>query len=157
MTMSKQTSKNATKKISFVERSYGTGRRKSSIARAFLSPGKGAITINGRTVDEYFGGTIIHKANALEPLSAVGAEGQFDITLTAKSGGIKGQAGAIRLAIARALVCFQVAQQSIENAVDSAWHSILRKGGYLTRIAAETERKKTGQPKARRKKQFSKR
>ncbi|HJN38489.1 MAG TPA: 30S ribosomal protein S9 [Gammaproteobacteria bacterium] len=150
-------SKQAGKKITFVEKSYGTGRRKSSVARAFLSPGKGEITINGKTVDEYFGGAVIHKVNAVEPLKAVGAEGQFDLKITAKSGGIKGQSGAIRLAISRALVAFQIAQQSIQDAVDSAWHSILRKGGFLTRIAAETERKKTGQPKARRKKQFSKR
>ena len=84
-------------------------------------------------------------------------EGQFDLMITTKSGGIKGQAGAIRLAIARALIAFQMKQEDLKEAVECAWHSILKKGGYLRRNAAKVERQKIGRKGARADKQFSKR
>ena len=125
---------------------YGTGRRKSSVARVFITPGKGEITVNKRTLDEYFGLETL-KTIAKQPLVATGTADQYDIMITVKGGGTTGQAGAIRLGVARAL-----------NAIDrDANRAALKKAGFLTRDARVVERKKAGLHKARRAPQFSKR
>ena len=124
---------------------YGTGRRKSSAARVFLKPGKGAITVNGRTHDEFFGrktGRMIVR----QPLELVQMVDRFDINVLVDGGGITGQAGAIRHGITRALIEY-----------DETLRKPLRAAGFVTRDAREVERKKVGFHKARRRKQFSKR
>jgi len=122
-----------------------TGRRKASIARIYLKDGKGNITVNKKTLDKYF--TIDElKYQILRPFSVVEAEGKYDLIINLKGGGFKGQAEALRLAISRALVKI--------NPDDK---SALKKEGFLTRDARVVERKKPGQPKARKKFQFSKR
>ena len=122
-----------------------TGRRKSSAARAFLSKGKGEITINNRTLNEYFGRETTRMI-VRQPLETVGMTDQFDIKLTVKGGGNTGQAGAIRHAISRALLAY-----------DEELRGTLRKAGFLTRDAREVERKKIGLHKARKRPQYSKR
>lgn len=122
-----------------------TGRRKASIARIYVKDGKGNITINKRSFDEYFTVTEL-KHQVLRPFSIIEAEGKYDINANIKGGGIKGQAEALRLAISRALIKI--------NPEDK---SALKKAGFLTRDARVVERKKPGQPKARKKFQFSKR
>lgn len=122
-----------------------TGRRKSSSARAFLVPGKGQITINKRTIEEYFGRETARMV-VRQPLEAVGVMDKFDVNVTVKGGGNTGQAGAIRHAIARALVD-----------QDETLRSSMRQGGFLTRDAREVERKKIGLHKARKRPQYSKR
>ena len=122
-----------------------TGRRKSSSARAFLVPGKGQITINKRTIEEYFGRETARMV-VRQPLEAVGVIDKFDVNVTVKGGGNTGQAGAIRHAIARALVD-----------QDENLRSPMRQGGFLTRDAREVERKKIGLHKARKRPQYSKR
>ncbi len=122
-----------------------TGRRKSSSARVFLKPGKGAITVNGRPLDEFFGrktGVMIVR----QPLELVQLADRFDINVTVEGGGITGQAGAIRHGITRALMDY-----------DSELRKPLRAAGFVTRDAREVERKKVGRRKARRGTQFSKR
>jgi small subunit ribosomal protein S9 len=123
----------------------GTGRRKRAVARVFLRPGKGDITINGRPVDEYFG-TELGRAMIRQPLLATETADKFDILITARGGGNAGQAGAIRLGIARALVDFNAELRGKLKAL-----------GFLTRDAREHERKKYGQKGARKRFQFSKR
>ncbi len=121
------------------------GRRKASIARIYVKEGKGNITINKKTLEEYF--TVPElKYQILRPFSVVEAENKYDINVNLKGGGIKGQAEALRLAISRALVKI--------NPDDKG---ALKKEGFLTRDARVVERKKPGQPKARKKFQFSKR
>jgi len=122
-----------------------TGRRKSSSARVFLVPGKGQITINKRTIEEYFGRETARMV-VRQPLEAVELMDKFDVNVTVKGGGNTGQAGAIRHAIARALVGH-----------DEGLRSAMRKGGFLTRDAREVERKKIGLHKARKRPQYSKR
>jgi small subunit ribosomal protein S9 len=122
-----------------------TGRRKSSSARVFLVPGKGQITINKRTIEEYFGRETARMV-VRQPLEAVGVIDKFDVNVTVKGGGNTGQAGAIRHAIARALVD-----------QDETLRSPMRQGGFLTRDAREVERKKIGLHKARKRPQYSKR
>lgn len=122
-----------------------TGRRKSSAARAFLTAGKGDITINNRTLNEYFGRETTRMI-VRQPLETVGMTDKFDIKLTVKGGGNTGQAGAIRHAISRALLAY-----------DEELRGTLRKAGFLTRDAREVERKKIGLHKARKRPQFSKR
>ncbi len=125
---------------------YATGRRKEATARVWLFPeGRGRIIVNGRKPTQYFcrEDLVIHM---IEPLRAVDLEGKFDIKAKVRGGGISGQAGAIRLGIARALVKF-----------DPNLRPILRKGGFLTRDPRMVERKKYGRPKARKRFQFSKR
>ena len=124
---------------------YGTGRRKSSVARVYLSAGKGEITINGRSIDEYFG-TEILKTIVRQPLVVTGTEGKFDISVTVKGGGTTGQAGAVRHGISRALL-----------EADADYRPVLKKEGFLTRDPRMKERKKYGLKKARRAPQFSKR
>ena len=125
--------------------SLATGRRKSSSARVFLKLGKGAITVNGRPLDEFFGrktGVMIVR----QPLELVQLANKFDITVTVAGGGITGQAGAIRHGITRALMDY-----------DPELRKPLRAAGFVTRDAREVERKKVGRRKARRGTQFSKR
>ncbi len=124
---------------------YGTGRRKSSVARVFITPGKGNITINKRSLDEYFGLDTL-KVIVKQPLVATGTEEQYDLMITVKGGGTTGQAGAIRQGIARALI-----------EADADFRPTLKKEGYLTRDSRMKERKKYGLKAARRAPQFSKR
>ncbi len=123
----------------------GTGRRKSSVARIFLRPGKGQITINGRAMDQYFVNETA-RAQVRQPLLATETADKFDILILADGGGILGQAGAARLGIARALCEF-----------NSELRGKLKQLGYLTRDPREHERKKYGQKGARKRFQFSKR
>ncbi len=124
---------------------YGTGRRKSSVARVFMTPGKGEITINKRSMDDYFGLETL-KTIAKQPLVATNTADQYDIKITVKGGGTTGQAGAIRQGIARALL-----------EADADFRPVLKKAGYLTRDPRMKERKKYGLKAARRAPQFSKR
>ncbi len=124
---------------------YGTGRRKSSIARVFLKPGKGDIIVNDKPVDEYFSretGRMVVR----QPLVLTENEAKFDIKVNVLGGGETGQAGAVRHGITRALIDFSADLKSA-----------LKKAGFVTRDAREVERKKVGFHKARRRKQFSKR
>ena len=127
------------------EKYYGTGRRKKSVARVFLVPGKGNITINKRDIDEYFGIETL-KVIVRQPLAALDAVSKYDVIVTVKGGGYTGQAGAVRHGLARALV-----QADAEN------RPVLKKAGYLTRDPRMKERKKYGLKAARRAPQFSKR
>ena len=124
---------------------YGTGRRKSSVARVFMTPGKGEITINKRSIDDYFGLETL-KTIAKQPLVATNTADQYDIKITVKGGGTTGQADAIRQGIARALL-----------EADADFRPVLKKAGYLTRDPRMKERKKYGLKAARRAPQFSKR
>ena len=124
---------------------YGTGRRKSSTARVFLKPGSGAITVNKRPLDVFFG----RKTASMivrQPLELMNLTEQFDVNVTVKGGGTTGQAGAIRHGLTRALMVY-----------DESLRPALRKAGYVTRDAREVERKKVGLRKARRSTQYSKR
>jgi small subunit ribosomal protein S9 len=124
---------------------YSTGRRKSSAARVFMKRGDGNITINNRTLEQYFGretGRMVVR----QPLETVDLLGQMDINITVKGGGITGQAGAIRHGITRALIEY-----------DETLRKPLRQAGFVTRDAREVERKKVGLHKARKRPQFSKR
>ncbi len=128
-----------------VQYNYGTGRRKSAVARVFIKPGKGDIQVNGKPLDVFFsretGRMVVRQA--LEVTSHLGT---FDITVNVTGGGESGQAGAVRHGIARALIEY-----------DAALKPALKKAGLVTRDAREVERKKVGLHKARRRKQFSKR
>lgn len=128
-----------------IQHKYGTGRRKTSTSRVFLSPGAGNIKINGKTLQEYFGRETSRMV-VMQPLELVEMVGKFDLFVTVKGGGSSGQAGAIRHGITRAL---------IDN--DESLRPVLRKAGYVTRDARMVERKKVGLHKARRATQFSKR
>jgi len=128
-----------------LQQNYGTGRRKSSTARVFLRKGTGNITVNGRPLDEFFGRET-SRMIVRQPLELTKTTEQFDILVTVEGGGTTGQAGAIRLGIARALVEY-----------DDSLKAQLRRAGFMTRDAREVERKKVGLHKARRATQFSKR
>lgn len=124
---------------------YGTGRRKNSTARVFLRPGNGRIFVNKRELDAYFPRDVL-KADLVRPLVVTETTQDFDIHVNVRGGGLSGQAGAIRLGIARALIEFK-----------PDFRPALKAQGFLTRDARKVERKKPGQPGARRKFQFSKR
>jgi len=124
---------------------YGTGRRKSSVARVYLLPGTGKITINKKDIDEYLGLETL-KVIVRQPFAATNTEGKFDVIVNVKGGGFTGQAGAIRHGIARALLT-----------VDADYRPALKSAGYLTRDPRMKERTKYGLKKARRAPQFSKR
>ena len=124
---------------------YGTGRRTSSVARVYLVPGTGKITINKRDMDEYFGLETL-KVVVRQPLTATETADKFDVLVNVRGGGYTGQAGAIRHGIARALLN-----------VDADYRPVLKKAGYLTRDPRMKERKKYGLKAARRAPQFSKR
>lgn len=124
---------------------YGTGRRKTSTARVFITKGAGDIVVNGKPVDEYFGREVARMI-VRQPLQATDNAEAFDVKVTVKGGGSFGQAGAIRHGLTRALMSY-----------DEALHPTLREAGYVTRDSREVERKKVGLRKARKKPQFSKR
>lgn len=136
---------------------YGTGRRKSSTARVFLRPGKGEIKVNGRTLQEYFCRETACMV-VMQPLETVDLVNKFDIYVTVAGGGISGQAGAVRLGIARALVAYD--ETGLVEGAEPNPNSIRRKlraRGLLTRDSRRVERKKVGLHKARRATQYSKR
>ena len=124
---------------------YGTGRRKSSVARVYLVPGTGKVTINNRDIDEYFGLETL-KVVVRQPLALTGTETKYDVLVNVKGGGYTGQAGAIRHGISRALL-----------EADAEHRPTLKAAGFLTRDPRMKERKKYGLKKARRAPQFSKR
>ena len=138
--------KKAAKAVNKVEYKYGTGRRKTAAARVFLQPGKGEISINGKTVEQYFGGRETSWMVVRQPLEATESTGRFDIKITVAGGGPSGQAGAIRHGITRALMDY-----------DEALRKPLRAAGFVTRDARAVERKKVGLHKARKGYQYSKR
>ena len=127
------------------EQYYGTGRRKSSTARVFLTRGNGKIVINDRTIEEFFGRET-SRMIVRQPLEKLEMADKFDVMVTVEGGGMSGQAGAIRLGLTRALMEY-----------DGELRRTLRAAGYVTRDAREVERKKVGLHKARRAVQFSKR
>lgn len=127
------------------QQNYGTGRRKTSAARVFLNRGSGQIVVNGKPLDDFFGRET-SRMIVRQPLELTEMADKFDIQVSVIGGGITGQAGAIRLGIARALVEY-----------DEALKSPLRRAGFMTRDARAVERKKVGLHKARRATQFSKR
>ena len=126
-------------------RYYGTGRRKSSVARVYVTPGSGKITVNKKDVEDYFGLETL-KVIVKQPFAVTGTEGKFDVLVNVYGGGFTGQAGAIRHGISRALA-----------SADADYKASLKKAGYLTRDPRMKERKKYGLKKARRAPQFSKR
>ena len=127
------------------QQNYGTGRRKTSAARVFITPGKGAIVVNGRPLDEFFGRETARMI-VRQPLVTTELVDTVDANVTVSGGGTTGQAGAIRHGIARALVEY-----------DESLRSVMRRSGYLTRDARMVERKKVGLHKARKRPQYSKR
>ena len=124
---------------------YGTGRRKSSTARVYIRPGKGAITVNNRTLDEFFGRKTARMI-VRQPLELTELTTQFDVDASVSGGGTTGQAGAIRHGLTRALMAY-----------DNSLRGALRRAGFVTSDAREVERKKVGLRKARRATQYSKR
>lgn len=133
-----------TKERTLEERYYATGRRKTAVARVWLTQGSGKVRVNDRAVEEYFGEAV--REQALRPLVTLGLQNDFDVWCTVKGGGISGQAGALRHGLARALVV-----------ANEEYRSPMRRGGYLTRDSRMVERKKYGRPGARKRFQFSKR
>ena len=129
-----------------MEQKHALGRRKSAVARVYAVPGTGAVVINGRELKEYFSDASLQYI-VNQPFEVTGTAGQFDIKVTLAGGGTKGQAEAVRLGIARVLCEIDA----------EAYRSALKAAGFLTRDAREVERKKPGQPGARRRFQFSKR
>ena len=126
-------------------RAYATGRRKESVARVWIKPGSGKITVNGRDEKIYFARPVLRMI-LRQPLIATNRDGQFDVIVTVNGGGLSGQAGAVRHGISRALVNYE-----------PTLRAALKPGGFLTRDPRAVERKKYGRPKARRSFQFSKR
>jgi small subunit ribosomal protein S9 len=124
---------------------YGTGRRKTSTARVFITQGTGKVSINDRSIEEYFGRPVARMV-VMQPLELVDMVGKFDVTVTVSGGGSFGQAGAIRHGLTRALMEY-----------DEELRGALRKAGYVTRDSREVERKKVGLRKARKRPQYSKR
>lgn len=154
-------------KAAAVKQFYGTGRRKSCTARVFLKSGTGKITINTRTVEEYFGRGAARMV-VMQALEAVQMVGKVDIKVTVKGGGTMGQAGAIRHGITRALLNYDeefvkgsenknAANEEFASIEENSFRRILRKAGFVTRDSRQVERKKVGHRKARKKEQYSKR
>jgi small subunit ribosomal protein S9 len=133
------------KKIDAQGRSYATGKRKDAIARVWIKPGSGVVTVNDRPIDVYFARPVLRMI-LRQPLEMAGRSGQYDITVTVTGGGLSGQAGAVRHGLAQALTHYE-----------PELRGILKKEGFLTRDARVVERKKYGRKKARRSFQFSKR
>ncbi len=125
---------------------YGTGRRKTAVARVRLLPGTGAVTVNGKSLPDYFGGRQLHEIVIMQPLRLVNRAGQYNVSVKVAGGGTTGQAGAIRHGIARALL-----------QVDDTLRPALKKAGLLTRDARAKERKKPGLKRARKAPQYTKR
>ena len=128
-----------------IQLNQNVGRRKEAVARVRIAPGTGNVTINGRTMDEYFGRET-SKMILVEPLKLVDQMGKLDVFVNAKGGGLSGQAGAIRHGISRALC-----------ELNPEYRTVLKKAGFMTRDARAVERKKYGRPGARKRFQFSKR
>ena len=124
---------------------HGLGRRKTAVARVYLKKGSGSVEVNGKSIDEFFP-VREHVIQATGPMLATGTEKSYDVQVTVRGGGIAGQAGAVRLGLARALLTH-----------DQTNYDTLKANGFLTRDPRMVERKKYGQPKARKKFQFSKR
>lgn len=133
------------RKVDAQGRAYATGRRKNAVARVWVKPGSGKITVNGRDILTYFARPVLRML-VNQPFAAARVEGEFDIVCTVTGGGLSGQAGAVRHGISRALTHF-----------DPALRPVLKSGGFLTRDPRVVERKKYGKHKARRSTQFSKR
>ncbi|WEX87483.1 30S ribosomal protein S9 [Sinorhizobium garamanticum] len=133
------------KKVDTQGRSYATGKRKDAVARVWVKPGSGKITINGKPYAAYFARPVLQMI-LQQPIVAAARDGQFDIDATVAGGGLSGQAGAVRHGIAKALTYFE-----------PGLRSVLKRGGFLTRDSRVVERKKYGRAKARRSFQFSKR
>lgn len=125
---------------------YGTGRRKSAVARVRLYPGGGEFTVNGKPATEYFGGRVVHQATIAQPLRLTNTLDRFNVMINVKGGGTSGQAGAVRHGIARAL-----------TQADPELRPALKRSGLLTRDAREKERKKPGLKRARKAPQYTKR
>jgi small subunit ribosomal protein S9 len=134
-----------TPKIDRLGRAYATGRRKDAVARVWVKPGAGRVTVNGRDIETYFARPVLRMI-INQPFVAASRVQQFDIVCTVKGGGLSGQAGALRHGVSRALVAY-----------DPMLRPALKAGGYLTRDSRRVERKKYGKRKARRSFQFSKR
>lgn len=132
-------------KLDAMGRAYATGKRKNAIARVWIKPGAGRVTVNGRDSEIYFARPVLRMI-INQPFEAAGRTNQFDIMCTVTGGGLSGQAGAVRHGISRALVNFE-----------PELRSVLKRGGFLTRDSRVVERKKYGRAKARRSFQFSKR
>jgi len=132
-------------KIDQYGRSYATGKRKDAIARVWIKPGSGKITVNNRELEVYFARPVLRMV-LRQPLGAAERENQFDIVCTVSGGGLSGQAGAVRHGISKALTYY-----------DPSLRAVLKSGGFLTRDSRVVERKKYGRPKARKSFQFSKR
>ena len=132
-------------KIDAQGRAYATGRRKDAVARVWIKPGNGKVTVNGREFEKYFARPALRMVIS-QPSEAADRKDQYDVVCTVSGGGLSGQAGALRHGISRALINFE-----------PALRPVLKKGGFLTRDAREVERKKYGRAKARRSFQFSKR
>lgn len=133
------------RKVDSLGRSYATGKRKNAVARVWVKPGTGKITINGREFRTYFARPVLQMI-LQQPIVAAARDGQFDIVATVHGGGLSGQAGAVRHGLSKALTYFE-----------PGLRSVLKKGGFLTRDSRVVERKKYGKAKARRSFQFSKR
>ena len=132
-------------KVDAQGRSYATGKRKNAIARVWVKPGSGKITVNGKSFEAYFARPVLQMI-LQQPIVAAARDGQFDIDATVAGGGLSGQAGAVRHGISKALTYFE-----------PGLRTVLKKGGFLTRDSRVVERKKYGKAKARRSFQFSKR
>ena len=132
-------------KIDKQGRAYATGKRKDAVARVWLKPGPGRISINGKEENAYFARPVLRMI-LRQPLVAAARDGQFDIVCTVAGGGLSGQAGAVRHGISKALIAYE-----------PSLRPLLKQGGFLTRDPRTVERKKYGRPKARRSFQFSKR
>ena len=126
-------------------RAYATGKRKDAVARVWIKPGRGVITVNGREEKVYFARPVLRMI-LRQPLIAANRDGQFDVIVTVAGGGLSGQAGAVRHGISKALIAYE-----------PTLRPLLKQGGFLTRDPRTVERKKYGRPKARRSFQFSKR
>ncbi|MBC2773567.1 30S ribosomal protein S9 [Rhizobium sp. AQ_MP] len=133
------------RKVDSLGRSYATGKRKNAVARVWVKPGTGKITVNGREFRTYFARPVLQMI-LQQPIVAAARDGQFDIIATVHGGGLSGQAGAVRHGLSKALTYFE-----------PGLRSVLKKGGFLTRDSRVVERKKYGKAKARRSFQFSKR
>ena len=133
------------RKVDDLGRSYATGKRKNAIARVWIKPGTGKVTVNGRDFVTYFARPVLQMV-VQQPVVAAARQGQFDVVCTVTGGGLSGQAGAVRHGISKALTYYE-----------PALRAVLKKGGFLTRDSRVVERKKYGKAKARRSFQFSKR
>ncbi len=139
-----------------IAKHYGTGRRKVASARVFIQPGQGRITVNKRSLEDYFGRETSRMV-VRQPLAALDILNKFDLYVTVAGGGASGQAGAIRHGIARALIDYDEEGGESTSGGPLSWRKILRQAGFVTRDPRVVERKKVGLHKARKAPQYSKR